>query len=312
MAAHQSFVALCAALNIPVDGTKKKIEPFLRDAGVALPSNNSVSHLKEVAASLAWARNSISNGADPDSWINDVGPTGVALLQTLYPLPPASNPGDSDSKRLARSITLYMATGSTPAPPSPAPTQPLPAGAAINTARTSPPRAASATTPAPAAPVVIVIPSPSASPLKRKAQMMHDDLEPLLNESVFRALDAYANASIKEREKVVSLCRNQGGSSYFNPTVHAAFGHQISLLLAEGDFFDAPARGNAFAIAGRSAAQPGAEGTGFGHGINMLAAFQTLQKQWPAILSALVAPSELSGSLVDTLWTGASVVLDLK
>ena len=109
MAAHQSFVALCAALNIPVDGTKKKIEPFLRDAGVALPSNNSVSHLKEVAASLAWARNSISNGADPDSWINDVGPTGVALLQTLYPLPPASNPGDSDSKRLARSITLYMA-----------------------------------------------------------------------------------------------------------------------------------------------------------------------------------------------------------
>jgi hypothetical protein len=142
--------------------------------------------------------------------------------------------------------------------------------------------------------------------------MRHDDLEPLLNESVFRALDAYANASIKEREKVVSLCRNQGGSSYFNPTVHAAFGHQISLLLAEGDFFDAPARGNAFAIAGRSAAQPGAEGTGFGHGINMLAAFQTLQKQWPAILSALVAPSELSGSLVDTLWTGASVVLDLR
>ena len=312
MAAHQSFVALCAALNIPVDGTKKKIEPFLREAGVALPSNNSVGHLKEVAASLAWARNSISNGADPDSWINDVGPTGVALLQTLYPLPPASNPGDSDCKRLARSITLYMATGSTPAPPSPAPTQPLPTGAAINTARTSPPRAASATTPAPAAPVVIVIPSPSASPLKRKAQMMHDDLEPLLNESVFRALDAYANASIKEREKVVSLCRNQGGSSYFNPTVHAAFGHQISLLLAEGDFFDAPARGNAFAIAGRSAAQPGAEGTGFGHGINMLAAFQSLQKQWPAILSALVAPSELSGSLVDTLWTGASVVLDLR
>ncbi len=45
---------------------------------------------------VAWVRNSISNGADPDSWINDVGPTGVALLQTLYPLPPASNPGDSE------------------------------------------------------------------------------------------------------------------------------------------------------------------------------------------------------------------------
>ena len=33
---------------------------------------------------------------------------------------------------------------------------------------------------------------------------------------------------------------------------------------------------------------------------------------WPTILSALVAPSELSGSLVDTLWTGASVVLDIR
>jgi hypothetical protein len=146
------------------------------------------------------------------------------------------------------------------APQSPAPTQPLPTGAVINTARTSPPRAAAATTPASAPPAVIVIPSPSASPLKRKAQMMHDDLEPLLSESVFRALHAYANASIKEREKVVSLCRNQDGSSYFNPTVHAAFGHQISLLLAEGDFFDAPTRGNALAIAGRSVAQPAQPG----------------------------------------------------
>ncbi len=84
--------------------------------------------------------------------INDVGPTGVALLQTLYPLPPASNSGDSDSKRLARSITLYMATGFILAPQSPAPTHPLRTGAVINTARTSPPRAAAATTPAPASP----------------------------------------------------------------------------------------------------------------------------------------------------------------
>ncbi len=110
--------------------------------------------------------------------------------------------------------------------------------------------------------------------------------------------------------KVVSLCRDQSGSSHFNLTTHAAFGHQISLLLAEGDFFDAPARGNALAIAGRSAPQPGSERTGFGHSINMLAAFQTLQKQWPTILSALMAPSELSASLVDTLWSGASMVLD--
>ena len=182
--------------------------------------------------------------------------------------------------------------------------------AVFDTARNPSPRAAA--TLASTSSAVIVIPSPSAPHLKRKAQMMHDDLEPLLNESVFRVLDVFANVSITEKIKIVSLCRDQGGSSYFNLTTHAAFGHQISLLLAEGDFFDAPARGNALAIAGRSVAQPGSEGTGFGHGINMLAAFQTLQIQWPSILSALAAPSELSGSLVDTPWTGARMVLDLR
>ena len=119
--------------------------------------------------------------------------------------------------------------------------------AVFDTARNPSPRAAA--TLASTSSAVIVIPSPSAPHLKRKAQMMHDDLEPLLNESVFRVLDVFANVSITEKIKIVSHCRDQGGSSYFNLTTHAAFGHQISLLLAEGDFFDAPARGNAFAIA---------------------------------------------------------------
>jgi hypothetical protein len=111
-------------------------------------------------------------------------------------------PCRSDSKCLALSITLYMATGSIPAQQSPAPMQPLPTSAVINTARTSPPRAVAATTPVPASSTAIVISSPSASPLKRKAQMMHDDLEPLLNGSMFCALDAYVNASIKSRESL--------------------------------------------------------------------------------------------------------------
>ncbi len=104
---------------------------------------------------------------------------------------------------------------------------------------------------------------------------MHDDLEPLLNDSVYSALDAYTNAPFKEREKVVNLCRSQNGSNFFNPTINAAFGHQISLLLAEGVFF---------AIAGRSAAQPDTERTGFGHGINKLSTSQKLQNKWPVIL----------------------------
>ena len=63
--------------------------------------------------------------------------------------------------------------------------------------------------------------------------------------------------------------------------------NQISLLLAEGDIFDAPKRGNAPAIAGHSAAQPGTEETGFGHGINTSSA---LHSDPPS-----VCPSELGG-----------------
>ena len=63
--------------------------------------------------------------------------------------------------------------------------------------------------------------------------------------------------------------------------------NQISLLLAEGDIFDAPKRGNAPAIAGHSAAQPGTKESGFGHGINTLSA---LHSDPPS-----VCPSELGG-----------------
>ena len=63
--------------------------------------------------------------------------------------------------------------------------------------------------------------------------------------------------------------------------------NQISLLLAEGDIFDAPKRGNAPAIAGHSAAQPGIKESGFGHGTNTLSA---LHSDPPS-----VCPSELGG-----------------
>ncbi len=92
MAAPQSFVALFDALNIPVEDTKKKIEHFFQDACVATPSNNAINHLKEEAASLVWACDSISNGADPDLWINYVGPAVVALLRTLCPRCPQHHP----------------------------------------------------------------------------------------------------------------------------------------------------------------------------------------------------------------------------
>ena len=68
MAAPQTFAALCGALKIPHELTKPKITRFLQDAGVTPPTNTALPHLKEMAAAIAWTRNSLSNGGDPDTW----------------------------------------------------------------------------------------------------------------------------------------------------------------------------------------------------------------------------------------------------
>ena len=84
MAATQTFVALCGALNIPFESTKTKILPFLRGASTTSPTTTTVPHLKELAAAVAWtrkSRNSLSNGGDPDTWVTDVGPAGIDILK---------------------------------------------------------------------------------------------------------------------------------------------------------------------------------------------------------------------------------------
>ena len=95
MAAPQTFVALCGALKIPHESTKPKILHFLRDAGTTPPAGSTLPQLKEAAASVAWTRNSLSNGENPDTWTAEVGPAGIDLLKSLYPLPPALAAGDS-------------------------------------------------------------------------------------------------------------------------------------------------------------------------------------------------------------------------
>jgi hypothetical protein len=93
MAAPQSFVALCGELKIPHELTKPKITRFLQDAGVTPPTTTDLPHLKELAAAVAWTRNSLSNGGDPDTWTTDIGPAGIDLLKSLNPLPPAVKTG---------------------------------------------------------------------------------------------------------------------------------------------------------------------------------------------------------------------------
>jgi len=310
MAAPQSFVALCGALKIPHELTKPKIARFLQDAGVTPPTTTALPQLKELAAAIAWTRNSLSNGGDPDTWTTDVGPAGIDLLKSLYPLPPAVQTGESDAARVARVISLFAAVGSIPTQPQPTPPTQPGAAATINTSRPSTSPAPPPSNPTlPLQQATVTAPSPS----KRKAHvMMHDDLKELLDDAVYRALDAFAFHPVKEKERVMNMCKTPQGAAFFNNTVTAPFGHQISLSLTEGEFFEAPKRGLALAVAGRSAAQPGSQSSTFGHGLSALNAFQELRKRWVDITAAASAPFELSGSHVDSLWLGVMTIMDLR
>ena len=108
MAAPQTFVALCGPLKIPHELTKPKITRFLQDAGVTPPTTAALLHLKELAAAVAWTRNSLSNSGDPVTWTTNVGPAGIDLLKSLYPLPPAVKTRESDAARAARVISLLL------------------------------------------------------------------------------------------------------------------------------------------------------------------------------------------------------------
>ena len=310
MAAPQTFVALCGALKIPHELTKSKITRFLQDAGVTPPTTTALPHLKELAAAITWTRNSLSNGGDPDTWTNDVGPAGIDLLKSLYPLPPAVKTGESDAARAARVISLFAAVGSIPTQPQPTPLIQPGAATTVNTSRSSTSTAPPPSNPTlPLQPATVTAPSPS----KRKAHvMMHDDLKELLDDAVYRALDAFAFHPVKEKERVMNMCKTPQGAAFFNNTVTAPFGHQISLSLTEGEFFEAPKRGLALAVAGRSAAQPGSQSSTFGHGLSALNAFQELRKRWVDITAAASAPFELSGSHVDSLWLGVMTIMDLR
>jgi hypothetical protein len=52
--------------------------------------------------SIAWASNSVSNGVDPNTWINNVGPAGITLLKTVYQLSLETTTGDLHAQRSSR------------------------------------------------------------------------------------------------------------------------------------------------------------------------------------------------------------------
>ena len=66
--APTTFVGLCRSASIAVPATPALLVQFLVDAGSAASSSPAGKALNESAAALAWARDSLSNGINPDTW----------------------------------------------------------------------------------------------------------------------------------------------------------------------------------------------------------------------------------------------------
>ena len=104
--APTTFVGLCKSANIAVPNTPALRTQFLMDGGSAASLSPAGKTLNESAAALAWARDSLSNGVDPNTWPAAVPATLHPFLLGLYALPPARAtvppaPPASDFRRLA-------------------------------------------------------------------------------------------------------------------------------------------------------------------------------------------------------------------
>ena len=142
--------------------------------------------------------------------------------------------------------------------------------------------------------------------------MMHKQLSKLLSEPVYCALDAKAGLSTTDCAKVLNACRKNDLGILLDNTTSAAFGHQFSLALHEGAHFDAVKRGLALAAAGRSAVlTSGTLGAAFDL-ITRDTLFQQLKTQWTSIEPALRLQTELSGTFVNSLWSGVTLVFQIR
>jgi hypothetical protein len=141
---------------------------------------------------------------------------------------------------------------------------------------------------------------------------MHEQLCHLLPEPVYNALDATAGLSASERAKVLSACKKNELGALLDNTTSAAFGHQFSLALHEGAHFDAVKRGLALAAAGRSAAATSGTLSATFDLVTRDSLFLQLKTQWTAIEPSLRLPTELSGTFVNTLWAGVTLVFQIR
>ena len=104
-AANTTFVQLCRVANIAPVPANQRLQ-VLRDAAITSLDGLSAKQLTERCAALSWARDSIQNSVDPDTWPALLSPALSAYLQGLYVLPPhkGTQPAPSLLRRLADMI----------------------------------------------------------------------------------------------------------------------------------------------------------------------------------------------------------------
>ena len=305
-----NFVNMCKAAKIalPAAGARPT---FLTDAG-AIPSV-AIARDAERCAALAWARDSLNNNVDPESWPTTLDAALTNTLMSLYALPPYKGPLPipSNARRLADVIILYMPGA---APPDNAPPPPQPDGININRGAGAPPMPVQGPPPPPANAGGTGAPHGSAdsSPPPKRKWLMHADLSRLLPPDVYHALDSSAGMETSKRAKLQESCLKHDLSMVLDCTTSAAFSHQMALALSDRAHFDPLARGLAFACAGRSAPASADESHNLADSINQDAFLGSMRNHWNAMTAAFASDTELSSSHTNNLWAGPTFIMRLR
>ena len=245
--ATSNFVQICRAGNIPPVPANQRLQ-FLQDAAISSIHDLTAKQLAERCAALSWARESIQNAVDPDTWPAVLSPALSAYLQGLYVLPPhkGNQPAPSPLRRLADMIAQYTPEDVAVVPPANPPD-------GINIGRLdghgdrapqplqqqSPPQLR----PAPAHPSTCPGGAPGGAPSQspqsgKRKWMMHDELLAQLPAEVYQALDMASGMSYKARVKLQDSCKRADMANLLDRTTSAAFGHQTLLSLADGAHFE--------------------------------------------------------------------------
>jgi hypothetical protein len=304
-----SFAKLCAEDGVPLPSSKSDRLAFLNDAGITFPAAIPARDLAELVATLAWAQHSIATDADPDSWSTTLPESLLGKLLSLYPLPPQNSPDGatvSDARRLATVIALYAPVAVPQALPHSAPQQQS-AGQLIDTSQKD-----GAQDPQPAASNPAGSSLASCPPRPAGKRLMHEELSRVLPSIVYHAFDATSHLSPEKRSKLLHACKINDPQVLLDGTNTAAFGHHFSLVLTEGDHFDAARRGLALAAAGRSACVSPDAICSTLDASRRNSQHHEFRDMWRKIAPAFPLDTELSGTMVNQLWAAVTYVMTIR